>query len=100
MDVVRGVDDLESIEFFNGDIKGKLVFKLVIKELVGDIIVEEEEVEIRFIVDLLKGVKIEVIGKVIFFCGMLVVLDEIVILFFMDEILVDVGGIMIFIVGI
>lgn len=99
MDVVRGVDDLESIEFFNGDIKGKLVFKLVIKELVGDIIVEEE-VEIRFIVDLLKGVKIEVIGKVIFFCGMLVVLDEIVILFFMDEILVDVGGIMIFIVGI
>lgn len=99
MDVVRGVDDLESIEFFNGDIKGKLVFKLVIKELVGDIIVEEE-VEIRFIVDLLKGVKIEVIGKVIFFCGMLVVLDGIVILFFMDEILVDVGGIMIFIVGI
>lgn len=99
MDVVRGVDDLESIEFFNGDIKGKLVFKLVIKELVGDII-EEEEVEIRFIVDLLKGVKIEVIGKVIFFCGMLVVLDGIVILFFMDEILVDVGGIMIFIVGI
>lgn len=98
MDVVRGVDDLESIEFFNGDIKGKLVFKLVIKELVGDIIVEE--VEIRFIVDLLKGVKIEVIGKVIFFCGMLVVLDGIVILFFMDEILVDVGGIMIFIVGI
>lgn len=59
MDVVRGVDDLESIEFFNGDIKGKLVFKLVIKELMGDIIVEEE-VEIRFIVDLLKGVKIEV----------------------------------------
>lgn len=99
MDVVRGVDDLESIEFFNVDIKGKLVFKLVIKELVGDIIVEEE-VEIRFIVDLLKGVKIEVIGKVIFFCGMLVVLDGIVILFFMDEILVDVGGIMIFIVGI
>lgn len=99
MDVVRGVDDLESIEFFNGDIKGKLVFKLVIKELVGDIIVEEE-VEISFIVDLLKGVKIEVIGKVIFFCGMLVVLDGIVILFFMDEILVDVGGIMIFIVGI
>lgn len=99
MDVVRGVDDLESIELFNGDIKGKLVFKLVIKELVGDIIVEEE-VEIRFIVDLLKGVKIEVIGKVIFFCGMLVVLDGIVILFFMDEILVDVGGIMIFIVGI
>lgn len=99
MDVVRGVDDLESIEFFNGDIKGKLVFKLVIKELVGDIIVEEE-VEIRFIVDLLKGVKIEVIGKVIFFCGMLVVLDGIVILFFIDEILVDVGGIMIFIVGI
>lgn len=99
MDVVRGVDDLESIEFFNGDIKGKLVFKLVIKELVGDIIVEEE-VKIRFIVDLLKGVKIEVIGKVIFFCGMLVVLDGIVILFFMDEILVDVGGIMIFIVGI
>lgn len=99
MDVVRGVDDLESIEFFNGDIKGKLVFKLVIKELMGDIIVEEE-VEIRFIVDLLKGVKIEVIGKVIFFCGMLVVLDGIVILFFMDEILVDVGGIMIFIVGI
>lgn len=99
MDVVRGVDDLESIEFFNGDIKGKLVFKLVIKELVGDIIVEEE-VEIRFIVDLLKGVKIEVIGKVIFFCGMLVVLDGIVILFFMDEILMDVGGIMIFIVGI
>lgn len=99
MDVVRGVDDLESIEFFNGDIKGKLVFKLVIKELVGDIIVEEE-VEIRFIVDLLKGVKIEVIGKVIFFWGMLVVLDGIVILFFMDEILVDVGGIMIFIVGI
>lgn len=99
MDVVRGVDDLESIEFFNGDIKGKLVFKLVIKELLGDIIVEEE-VEIRFIVDLLKGVKIEVIGKVIFFCGMLVVLDGIVILFFMDEILVDVGGIMIFIVGI
>lgn len=99
MDVVRGVDDLESIEFFNGDIKGKLVFKLVIKELVGDIIVEEE-VEIRFIVDLLKGVKIEVIGKVIIFCGMLVVLDGIVILFFMDEILVDVGGIMIFIVGI
>lgn len=98
MDVVRGVDDLESIEFFNGDIKGKLVFKLVIKELVVDIIVEE--VEIRFIVDLLKGVKIEVIGKVIFFCGMLVVLDGIVILFFMDEILVDVGGIMIFIVGI
>lgn len=98
MDVVRGVDDLESIEFFNGDIKGKLVFKLVIKEFVGDIIVEEE-VEIRFIVDLLKGVKIEVIGKVIFFCGMLVVLDGIVILFFMDEILVDVGG-MIFIVGI
>lgn len=99
MDVVRGVDDLESIEFFNGDIKGKLVFKLVIKELVGDIIVEEE-VEISFIVDLLKGVKIEVIGKVIFFCGMLVVWDGIVILFFMDEILVDVGGIMIFIVGI
>lgn len=99
MDVVRGVDDLESIEFLNEYIKGKLVFKLVIKELMGDIIVEEE-VEIRFIVDLLKGVKIEVIGKVILFCGMLVVLGGIVILFFMDEILVDVGGIMIFIVGI
>lgn len=87
----RMSDDPESTESFNGDPKGKSAPKLAIKELVGDITVEEEA-ETRFIADSSKGAKTEATGKATFSCGTPAVSDGTATSFLTDETLVDAGG--------